>query len=647
MEKLSAILLLLMGLISTRTFAAYTELYRPQFHFSPLNGWVGDPDGTIRYQNTYHLFWWGHATSTDLVHWVEQPYPMAGGPANMAYFSGSAVVDKNNTAGFGSPSNPAMVAIYTGHNNTTGEEDQRLSTSTNYTVFNHYSGNPVLDSPDPVFRDPEVFWDEQTSRWIMVVSRAEKRWLEFYASSNLKSWQYLSQFGPVAARDEWWEVAGLVRVPVSGDFQTKKWVLFCGKGPNKIQYWVGNFNGTNFVMDAATQNYITQGAGLEGSAFANFESSNYGSWTKTGSAFGSGPVIGPSGISGYLGSRLVNSYGSGDANTGTLTSPPFLITNTCINFLISGGNHPGQTCINLIVGGNVVKTATGQDSGIMRWAGWDVSAWQGQSAQLQIVDSHTGGWGHINVDHILLSDVLRNYNLEHANWVDWGSDFYAARVYRDYDGAEECVTWIAWMGNWRYANSVPTSWGKGAESIPRNIQLTPTPRGYEIVQQPIPRLKTLRGTPVKAGPRIIQNTNSIPGFAPTRNTYEVEAVFNVHSQSQNFGMNFCVAGTNKVVVGYDAKTSVVYLDRRASGNMSFSAEFPNIVYAPLKLTGDTIKFQVLLDQSSIEVFANDGERVLTSLIFPAANSLGFEVFSKNGETTLRTFQAWPLGSIWN
>jgi sucrose-6-phosphate hydrolase SacC (GH32 family) len=112
-------------------------------------------------------------------------------------------------------------------------------------------------------------------------------------------------------------------------------------------------------------------------------------------------------------------------------------------------------------------------------------------------------------------------------------------------------------------------------------------------------------------------------------------------------MNFCVAGTNKVVVGYDAKTSVVYLDRRASGNMSFSAEFPNIVYAPLKLTGDTIKFQVLLDQSSIEVFANDGERVLTSLIFPAANSLGFEVFSKNGETTLRTFQAWPLGSIWN
>jgi hypothetical protein len=84
----------------------------------------------------------------------------------------------------------------------------------------------------------------------------------------------------------------------------------------------GNFDGTNFVMDVATQNFLTQGTGLEGNVYANFESSNYGSWTTTGSAFGSGPVIGPSGISGFLGSRLVNSYGSGDANTGMAARHP-------------------------------------------------------------------------------------------------------------------------------------------------------------------------------------------------------------------------------------------------------------------------------------------------------------------------------------
>ena len=568
----------------------------------------------------------------------------------MAYFTGSVVVDKTNTAGFGASGKAAMVAVYTGHNNTTSEENQCLSISTNYKTFNYYAGNPVLDISDPVFRDPEVFWDDKTGRWIMVVSRADKQWLEFYASSNLKSWQYLSQFGPVAARDGWWEVSGLAQLPVSGDFQTRKWVLFCGKGPNKIQYWVGNFDGTNFVMDAATQNFLTQGTGLEGKVYANFEGANYGSWVKTGSAFGSGPATGTlSGqqtVSGFLGAGLVNSYNGGDGSTGTLTSPSFTITNTCINFLIGGGNHPGQTCINLIVGGNVVKTATGQDSEILRWAGWDVSAWLGQSAQLQIVDNNTGGWGHICVDHILFSDVLRNYNLEHANWVDWGSDFYAARIYRDYDGVENCVTWMAWMGNWLYANSVPTSWGQGAESVARNIQLAPTPRGYEIIQQPIPRLKTLRGTLVKSGPRIVQNAAGIPGFTPVKNTYEVEAVFNVHDRFQNFGLNLCVAGTNKLVLGYNAATANVYLDRRACGNVGFNTNFPNVVSAPLESTGDTVKFHVLLDQSSIEVFVNDGERVLTSLIFPAATSLGFEVFSINGETTLRSFQAWPLSSIW-
>lgn len=643
----------LVSLISlVKAHAVYTEEYRPQYHFSPNSGWIGYPDGLVRYTNVYHLFWWGHAVSSDLVYWTQMPYPMQGGDGSFTYFSGSVAVDKQNTSGFGYPAKPAMVAVYTANNNSSGLQTQCLSSSTNTTFFNFYAGNPVLDLNSTSFRDPDVQWDSQRNRWLMTIALSNQHKVRFYGSSDLKNWQLLSEFGPVGARDSDWEDPGLFQLPVNGNMQNKKWVLICDKGPNKIQYFVGNFDGTNFTLDAATQSFLTQGTGLEGTVFANFETSSYApGWAVTGSAFGSGPAQGtlPNQqlVTGYLGNGLVNSYNNGDGTTGTLTSPVFIITNNCINFLIGGGNHPGQTCINLIVNGSIVQTATGNNDEILRWNGWNVTQWKGQNAQIQILDNYTGGWGHVLVDHIVFSDVLMNFNLEHANWVDWGSDFYAARVYRDYDNAEPCTMWLGWMGNWQYVNSVPTSWGKGAESIPRNLQLISSVKGYQLVQQPLARLQKLRGSLISVSPFTIQNTVNLSQFQPQANTYELEAIFNLYGSNQNFGLNLCVGGTNKVVIGYDAATGNVFLDRRASGNVSFSSSFPNIVTAPLSTQVGYVKFHIFVDQSSIEVFVNDGQAVLTSLIFPDPSNLGLQLFSANGVTTLRSFSAWNLASIWH
>ena len=144
---------------------------------------------------------------------------------------------------------------------------------------------------------------------------------------------------------------------------------------------------------------------------ADYEGASYSTWTVTGSAFGLGPAQGAlhnqMPVSGYLGHGLVNSYVGGDASTGTLTSPPFPIIRACINFLIAGGNHPGQTCINLLVDGKTVRTRTGTDSEHLDWATWDVSGLKGKTAQIQIVDNATGGWGHICVDQITLSDTRK------------------------------------------------------------------------------------------------------------------------------------------------------------------------------------------------------------------------------------------------
>jgi fructan beta-fructosidase len=142
---------------------------------------------------------------------------------------------------------------------------------------------------------------------------------------------------------------------------------------------------------------------------ADFEQSTYGAWTTTGTAFGSGPaqgtLPGQQNVGGYAGSGLVNSFLGGDGSTGTLTSPPFIITAPFMNFLIGGGNLPGQECMNLIVSNVIVATATGANSETLTPMQWDVSAYLGQTATLQIVDSATGGWGHVLVDQITLSDM--------------------------------------------------------------------------------------------------------------------------------------------------------------------------------------------------------------------------------------------------
>lgn len=151
-----------------KSYSQYNEKYRPQFHFSPKKGWIGDPDGLIFSDDTYHLFWWGHAISNDLVYWEELPHPMKGDDRAFSYFSGSVVVDKNNTAGFGAN---MMVAVYTMHRRGDSlPETQGLSISKDRLNFDFYKGNPVLDIRKIFFRDPQVFWHGPTGKWVMAVT---------------------------------------------------------------------------------------------------------------------------------------------------------------------------------------------------------------------------------------------------------------------------------------------------------------------------------------------------------------------------------------------------------------------------------------------------------------------------------------------
>lgn len=252
MKTITHLILVIFLLIpsATKTSAQelYNEPYRPQYHFSPAKGWIGDPCGFIHYQNTFHMFWWGKVTSEDMVYFKEEsPKVLTGDDGTIAYFTGSVLVDKNNTAAFGENS---LIAAYTIFNRETKSQSQGISYSNDGKVFKYYSGNPVLDIGSTEFRDPTVFWHAPTSKWIMVVAMALEKKIKFYSSSDLKSWVWISDFGPAGAQEKAWECPDMFQLPVDGNPANKKWVMVVSIDWAREQYFVGDFDGTTFRLDS-------------------------------------------------------------------------------------------------------------------------------------------------------------------------------------------------------------------------------------------------------------------------------------------------------------------------------------------------------------------------------------------------------------
>ncbi|XLS28698.1 glycoside hydrolase family 32 protein [Flavobacteriaceae bacterium M23B6Z8] len=264
--------------------ADYKENYRPQFHFSPPEKWMNDPNGLVYHKGIYHLFYqyypddivwgpmhWGHALSKDMITWQHKPialYP----DENGLIFSGSAVVDKNNSSGFGTAANPPLVAIFTYHN-MKGEKSGALDFQTqgiaysldNGETWKKYSNNPVIPNDTGIkdFRDPKVFWHEASQKWILIL--VAKDHARIYSSVDLKKWQYLSEFGKnQGAHGGVWECPDLFPLKVNGTDE-EKWVLIVSINPGApnggsgTQYFIGSFDGERFVSDQKTSKWLDYG----------------------------------------------------------------------------------------------------------------------------------------------------------------------------------------------------------------------------------------------------------------------------------------------------------------------------------------------------------------------------------------------------
>ena len=243
----------------------YNEKYRPQYHFTTRRGWINDPNGMVFYKGKYHLFYqhnpaerewenmhWGHAVSTDLLHWEELPVALH--PDTIGtIFSGSAVIDYDNTAGYNAKDVPAMVAFYTADHPKSQRQCMAYSLDEGLT-FTKYEGNPIIDSYDKWqshdTRDPKVFWYAPGGHWVLVLN--ERNGHSIYNSKNLKDWTFQSHI------TGFWECPELFEISVDGNANNKKWVMWGASGT----YMVGTFDGKKFTPETTKQ------CNLNGSAYA-------------------------------------------------------------------------------------------------------------------------------------------------------------------------------------------------------------------------------------------------------------------------------------------------------------------------------------------------------------------------------------------
>lgn len=639
--------LIIVTLLTTSALLAQvgSELYRPVFHYTPGFNWMSDPNGLVYYNGKYHMFYqynpvgiqpanmsWGHAVSSNLVTWEEKPVAIPVQNGVQAY-SGSVVVDWNNTSGFGINGKPPLVAIFTGASNV---QDQRLAYSNDDGVsWTNYSQNPVLSMNNNQFRDPKVIWHEESQKWIMVVSQGSYQGIRYYSSKNLKNWTAMPGFGPAGNKSGFWECPDFFKLPVNNDTNKTKWVLVHSVTPNG-QYFIGNFNGEYFEWEESAPSSIL---------IDDFESSTYNNWTISGTSFSASPSTGTTAVSGYLGKKLTKSSFNGNGSQGKLVSANFTIQKKYISFLIGGGYFPENAYVKLVVNGEAVRRSTGMNEDLMKWRNWDVSSFIGQPARIEIIDSVTERWGHINVDHIIQSDTVvetKNYGQ-----VDYGKDFYAVQSFSDMPDGRRI--WLGWMNNWNYATQVPTSPWKGIMSVPREVTLETHNGQLKLVQKPIEELKAFRKNGLSftnTNLSVINNSlrtvigNSL--INPIFKQFELKAKIAVLNK-QGFSLKFKKNGLQYSEFVFDFIDKVIRFDRSQSGALTSDQNFRDVQVAPLVIENGFIDIHLFVDNCSAELFSGGGQVVMSNQIFPDGTSNKIELTSLDGDLVFEEFEIWKMG----
>ncbi|MCA0132519.1 glycoside hydrolase family 32 protein [Winogradskyella alexanderae] len=477
------------------------EFYRPNYHFTPKNNWMNDPNGMFYLNGKYHLYFqhhpddnvwgpmhWGHAISEDLINFEEQPIALYPDDIGLI-FSGSAVVDYDNTSGFGEDGKVPVVAIFTYHN-MDGEKSGDIDFQTQAiaysldegTTWTKYADNPVISNPGiKDFRDPKVFWDNCNSKWIMSLAAGNK--IMFYSSANLKEWKFESDFGELKGEHGGvWECPDLFPTKIDGE-EDKKWVLLVSinpSGPNggsATQYFIGDFDGSTFSLD---------------------------------------------------------------------------------------------------------------------------------------------------------SDFNKQLEKNKAVWLDYGRDNYAGVTWSNIPEDDGRNLFIGWMSNWDYARDVPTYKWRSTMTIPRKLSLVKEENEFVVKSKPVKELDNFisRKDEIEAlTPKDFNLVQKKNHFDLTRSSLNFELT---DLKDERYELNLSNNEGDTLKLGLDNMSKQIFLDRTKSGKLDFSEKFaPNVSVVQLDKSLSEVQIEVVLDKTSIEVFINNGEIVLTELFFPNSPMTNLSILSED------------------
>lgn len=631
---------------------------------------MNDPNGLVHFAGEYHLYYqynplgdqwghisWGHAVSRDLVSWQELEVAIPATDEVMA-FSGSVIVDHDNASGFAPEGSiaPPMVAFFTGFNPQTKIQSQHVAYSLDRgRTYTPYAGNPIIDIGSKEFRDPKVFWHAPTRRWVMLVVAALRQEMWIYTSINLKDWTRTSTFGPAgSAANNIWEVPDLFELPVDGDAARTRWVLVISVnhgslwGGSGVQYFIGDFDGARFTQDPSAAGLAVQAP--TGDLIADFDGGGLpAGWHSSGTAFGPGPVSGALDgqqfVSGHLGPGVMNSFHGGDRSTGTLSSPSFVITRPWLNFKIAGGRS-ALTRLELRVGQRVVHQASGDDTEVLKWRSWDVSAFVGQEAVLHAVDDATGAWGHLLLDHVVMSDMPMEQvsNSDITLWADHGRDFYAPITFSNVPDGR--VLWLGWMNNWDYARDLPTQPWRGQQSGVRELGLVSTSRGLRLRQRMAAEFRDL----IDASPWLVVRQQPATGIdktlqalVPSSRHYVVRLELSSENLSAPVGLELFKDRAGSVKVGFDPGSNRFFIDRRSS-TWRFAGYSER--HEALRCSDALhITLEIWVDGSTIECFADDGTVVLSDLVYTAPDAMRIGLFHGVEDPQIQLLDLRPVRAV--
>lgn len=696
----------------------YSEAYRPGFHFSPEQNWINDPNGLVYHDGEYHLYYqynpfgnswgnmsWGHATSTDLVRWDHQPVAIL--RDSIHAFSGSAVIDVNNTAGFGAG---AMVAAYTGWNPSNLIQDQRIAYSTDSgTTFTKYANNPVIPSNSVDFRDPKVFWHQPTNDWVMAITRPASSnpqrpaGVEILRSPDLKNWTYKSTYGSGG-----WETPDLFELPVDGNPNDTRWVMMVAASGG-TDYHIGQFDGDDFTAESivradygqdfyAAQQWNNLPTEQERRVAIGWMSNwSYAgavptspwrgamslprelSLTQTGSSISvqQKPVPElqalrrelPFSLNFQPPPPLVDSLGNATDVSVTVVGDPVNTGAFAVNSSSSLFGNNATNAVDLMREYLIAfdEPQSVELGGLDPLGQYDLYLYgAGDRAIRNTVFSvsdntgtHSAATAGVPESTHLLTPGIDYAVLQNLTAA---ADGTLSILYDNGPGSNE--------GPFNGFQIVARSGANSGQTI--NVDFGLTPSGGNVQQ-----LFTGSGAHPGEGNawnaiNVVDQNNSInefgefgffsgnvsvggslsgenlivPGSDPLEGSglegdmLELIAILKPGTASR-VGLKVREGAGEETLVGFDDLSGTMFVDRNSSGNGLTSGQ----AQAPLELLPDgSVKLHVFVDRSSVEVFGNDGQSTITSLIFPDPDSIGVSLFAEGGIAELVSLQAFRLAN---